>query len=584
MGEAPPARVAALLRWGGGVALVALAGVVAVISTLPYDEYVARVSAATIDGDDAGRPAYDAFVVRGRIAAAALLALGALWVVTPRPSAVLAGVGRSWGCALRDVPARLAGWGRSDPGAVLGLVGATVVAVALRVRFLDVPLRYDEATTLVNFVSDPLHTALAEYPTPNNHLLHTALAKLSVTLLGATDTALRLPALLAGILLVPLTFALGLRLHGRTTALLAAAAIATSSTLVEYSTNARGYTLLAACTAVCLLAAASIAEGAGRSSWAALVLAAVLGCFAIPIMVYAFGGTLLWLAWSLRVRGQELRTTFLRPAAAALGVTGVLVALLYLPVIVVSGPSAIVANEFLTPLPFGELVEGLPAHARETAATWVRDLPLAVALVLGASLLASLVAWRRLGRFPPPLVPLVAWTLVVVAFQRVIPYTRVWLFLLPALAVAVCAPPGHLVDRRAARWAALPATLAVLVLGSWAVVAGDTVRTSRETGALLDAPAVAQALGPLLRPGDAVVAPGSDVILQVYLERAGVDPSPLFDDERAGRVFLVTNVLGGQTVADVLDDAGLPQGTGTEVVRRWPSATLYVVRDASGAS
>ena len=61
------------------------------------------------------------------------------------------------------------------------------------------PLRYDEATTYNNFVSKPLYVALANYATPNNHLLHTFLAKVSVGLAGNEPWAIRLPALLAGI-------------------------------------------------------------------------------------------------------------------------------------------------------------------------------------------------------------------------------------------------------------------------------------------------------------------------------------------------------------------------------------------------
>ena len=72
--------------------------------------------------------------------------------------------------------------------------------------------------------------------------------------------AIRLPALVAGIALVPATFAFARVLYGRAAGLLAAAFVAASSTLVEYSTNARGYTLVALATVLVFIAAARALE------------------------------------------------------------------------------------------------------------------------------------------------------------------------------------------------------------------------------------------------------------------------------------------------------------------------------------
>ena len=280
-------------RWRGlgAVALV-------VLSLVPYDRLKEHVDAFTVDRDaDVSRAEFDAIVQRLRVLAAGCAALAVALVVFGRPvDRVADAVARSWWRSLRTAPRSLRGWIAGEQGTYLAAGGAILVAaVAIRVAYLDVPLRYDEATTYNNFVSKPLYVALANYATPNNHLLHTFLAKVSVAVFGNEPWAIRLPALLAGIALVPATFAVARVYFGRVAALLAAALVAASSTLVEYSTNARGYTLAALATAIVFLAGARALERDSVGAWAAVAVVGALGLYAVPIMVYPLGGALLWI-------------------------------------------------------------------------------------------------------------------------------------------------------------------------------------------------------------------------------------------------------------------------------------------------
>ena len=119
--------------------------------------------------------------------------------------------------------------------------------------------------------------------------------------------AIRLPALIAGIATLPLSYVLARRLYNSTAALLTAALVASSSTLVEYSTNARGYSLLVALTIASLLAAARVIETGSQGAWATLALCSILGFYAIPTMAYAFGGVVGWIAGSQLLRGGSWR-------------------------------------------------------------------------------------------------------------------------------------------------------------------------------------------------------------------------------------------------------------------------------------
>jgi hypothetical protein len=123
------------------------------------------------------------------------------------------------------------------------LLPITVVILAL--LFLFQPMRYDEAYTFTHFASTPLYLALSNYSSTNNHLLNTLLVHFSYILFGNHPWALRLPTLIAGWLLVPGTYLVTRTFFGKHAALLAAALVASSSALILFSANARGYTLMA---------------------------------------------------------------------------------------------------------------------------------------------------------------------------------------------------------------------------------------------------------------------------------------------------------------------------------------------------
>ena len=555
-----------------------------VLSLVSYERLKEHVDAFTVDRNaDVSRAEFDAIVWRLRVLAVGFGTLAvALLAFGQHVDHFAVTTARSWWSSVRAATPLFRSWLARESRVYLAAASAILLgAVALRIAYLDVPLRYDEATTYDNFVSKPLYVALANYATPNNHLLNTFLAKVSVGVFGNEPWAIRLPALLAGIALVPATLALARVFYGRVAALLAAALVAASSTLVEYSTNARGYTLVALATVVVLLASARALEHDSVGAWALVAVAGALGLYAVPIMVYPLGGAFLWLVVSARFAGRPLGNVLARIGVTAL-VTTILTLFLYAPVYAASGVRSVTANEFVEPRTWGALLDLFPDHVADTFGTWTRDIPLAAAIILGAGLLAGIVASPWISRFPVPVVvTVVVWALAVVAAQRVIPYTRVWLFLVPLTAATTAGFYGWLLERRP--WAARAApvvAVAVALAGSLLVLDADSVRESRETGALLDAPAIAALLAENVEPADRILATGSDTILQYYLERDGIDAAPLlYTNEPRDRTYIVVNTLGGQTLDDLLAELDdVEERKPPELLRTFDSGAVYLVR------
>ena len=343
-------------------AILALA--LAAVSFAPYATVKEHLDAFASDGDaDVSRAEFDAIVLRLRLAAiGAALAAAAVYLWRRRLARWLAELASSVAVAFaalrRGLHSTLATESRLHLGS---LVLVTLVAVLVRLEFLFQPMRYDESVTYAHYASRPWYIALTTYTAPNNHVLHSELVHLTTAVLGGSEWAVRLPAFVAGILLVPATYVAGRALHGKHAGLVAAALVAASSVLVEYSTNARGYTLLALCFVLLLALGTRLLRSSNPAEWLAFAVLGAIGLFTVPVMLYAFGALATWLGLSFLIAGEGrlLRRRLLPSVAAA----ALLAAIAYAPIVAASGPSSLVGNEFVQSLTGASSWTRFPAHS-----------------------------------------------------------------------------------------------------------------------------------------------------------------------------------------------------------------------------
>src|ERR1700682_4352124 len=162
-----------------------------------------------------------------------------------------------------------------------GVALLSLAAAIVRLPMLSRPMGTDESASFIYYASHPLWVPVTIYGSPNNHILHSLLMHIALTLFGSAEWALRLAAFLAGIAIIPLTYAAA-RALGDRGALLAASLAAAAPTLADYSTNARGYTLLCCCVLICTIAMARILrDGKGEIVFA---ISAALGFYTVPVM------------------------------------------------------------------------------------------------------------------------------------------------------------------------------------------------------------------------------------------------------------------------------------------------------------
>jgi hypothetical protein len=295
-----------------------------------------------------------------------------------------------------------------------------------------------------------------------------------------------------------------------------------------------------------------------------------LGFYVIPTMLYAFAALLVWVVWS---GGFQRPARWLALVGLVL-VTGALSLLLYLPPLLVSGLNNLLGNRFVVPLDWPSFGSELPHSLATTWALWARDLPLPIVALLVGGFGLALVLHPRLSRVPgPPLVvaAIVACLPMLVA-QRVVPFERVWLFLLPVVLLTASAGLVWLLSLAASKY--LDEVVSALALASmlglgFLVVQSGSVLRSDETGRFPDAQAVTSLLAGRLGPDASVVTsiPASLPQLQYDFRRDGLDPAALVRTPVAGgRVYLVTP-----------PDA--PPPANASPLASFPSAVVYEATD-----
>jgi hypothetical protein len=361
----------------------------------------------------------------------------------------------------------------------------TLIGAIARAFLLTRPLHYDEAFTLVEYAWRSPLFFLTRYTHPNNHVLHTLLVWL-ITRAGDALWLARLPAFLAGVAVIPATYLVAARIDQRA-ALIAAGLVAGATPLVEYSAQARGYTILVLC--VLLLYALRPGPIAGG-----LLIAA--GAWTIPVMAYAAAGYLAW-------RVLDDRGTAVRTAVVAAVATFVL----YVPILVVSGPSSVIANGNVLPVPYDVFLAEIPP----SLATMWREWNLSFTWVGGILLAIAAIAQRKFAL--PPLCAVGVIGAMLVLTHRV-PFARVWIFLLPLFLIAAACGLARAPGIVAILLAALTAANAVRLTARDSFFEDPAFAHTREIAAY-----VARSDGPLL-----VVGP-LDAPLAVELRRAGVPAS-----------------------------------------------------------
>lgn len=413
--------------------MAALVGIGALAATfIPYALLAARVRAVSMSGKAAFVDAnfYHAIQVRLRgIGIANLLLASALLLFRRSIIQITDHVGTDFPRFIRDLQSSAASIPLLDR---LGLLVLVALAFWLRFSLLFAPMRADEAYSYIEYASHPFYVALSFYNSPNNHIFHTFLMRCSYLVFGNHTWSLRLPAFLFGLALAPAAYLAARSLYTTRSGLVAAGLIASSSALIEYSVNARGYIILCVITLLSISLAAHALRTRNWTSWLLLAVLFALGFYTNPTMLYPCGGVALWIIVCSSSSASAERLAILAGLAFALALGAILTLELYTPIFAISGPSAVMGNTWVKPEPWLSFLRHLPPSFVPTWTQWTRDVPAPIIWLLVVGFASALFFHRRHARQPIALpVAMAVCCLAWIILQRVVFFERLWLFALP---------------------------------------------------------------------------------------------------------------------------------------------------------
>lgn len=470
-------------------------------------------------------------------------------------------------------------WKRLD---ALALASIALVGVFLRLTYIQQPMRYDEAATVLGYASKPLYVALTVYNEPNNHLFHTLLVHLAMKVAGNAEWSVRLPAFLAGCLLIVLVYGVTRRLAGSVAGLIAAALVSTSSILIEYSTDARGYTILCAATLAVIITGMGTLRRASPIWFFLFGVSAVIGFWTIPAFLMSFGGVMLWLLWEMALHPKRFRKIYLaRLFVTSIGIAVVTV-LLYLPPMAVSGPSAIVANHWVAPRGVPSFLSRNLDQLRLTWQLWNRDLPMWFGWILAVAFICSLVVSARHCRI---VLCSAVWVTALLYARHMVPFARNWLIFLPLFSAGAAISLAWVFRRVSPVYTprlAPIAAFALSILLAIPVLQHGSVLKSPETGILPGAPQIATFMvSNHIEPEHLFRGETSDLPFQYYWwrhtgNRAARPTVASLSKPGIQDNWFLLNSAYGENLDGALKQSGLQD---TTVLRKYsfPGATLYEV-------
>lgn len=346
-----------------------------------------------------------------------LLFLFVFWFLRPKPSQRQT-FGEIWQ-ELRLISTQLLAVFRE----VLFYLSFLTFALPRLILWRYFPALEDELFTWLYFVDSGALVAVSYYPGPNNHVFFSLIASLlspfSALLLEPLD-ALRLISLCASLLTGFLLWAWLWRIEGKNTASLGLLIYGFSPALQVYGILGRGYALQSL--SVLLLLWATYRVGQLPSSKLAIWLwqiAALLALYTLPTSLYP----VLALACFLFYFNLNLAyPTCFRLALVLL--------ILYSPILLLNGDQ-LFNNSWVKALPSTSFWQEIPTYIYQIADFYLPSLAWLLLSVLGLLLILYIYQFwqKKLSLLPIMSLGLCLFPLLILPFQQVLPFPRVWVWL-----------------------------------------------------------------------------------------------------------------------------------------------------------
>lgn len=483
---------------------------------------------------------------------------------------ILSGLSNMWIAIKQDLKVLVSALSiDKNEKSTLLLIGAfTLVGLGIRWNFMASPMIHDEAYSFISFASVDLFTILSDYHLPNNHILHTLFVFLSTNIFGTETWAIRLPAFLAGGLLIPASYIVGKMYFNMKAGVLAAGLVALYPVMILVSARSRGYSMVALITLILWALAIYIKSNKNKVAWLLYIGITALGFYTIPTMIYLYAIIAVWLllSWIRKdVSPDYENTQFLKYLISSGVASAIITLLLYTPVFIESGIASLLISptQELQEVDYASFFENFITRSKSAWGIWQIGIPQYFGLLTAIGFLIAWVAHRKASVHKVFFAYGVLFGILpVLIIQRAMPWARIWIPLLPLFLILGSGGLIYLLDQ-VKKYFNLPIQiyaqgliLALMLVNSMLWINQDTLEMDLLLGEKGVEELTADFLKSEFREGDMLVmsSPSSPAIWY-YTRQLGI-PSKNFDvikmREQFERALVFVNLGRGQTVASVI--------------------------------
>jgi hypothetical protein len=286
----------------------------------------------------------------------------------------------------------------------------------------------DEITSYLFFVKRGFFVITSYYPNPNNHILYSLIVYLSQPFFSNPFYLLKIPSLLLSLIASALLFLFLIKYFNFSISILGTLLFSFWGQFFVYSLFGRGYVLMTLFTIVATFSVIEIISGKNEKFvWHIYVASSILGFYTMVIYFYPFVSLLvLLLIFIVFEKKYLLIKTFIY--YNFLVTIGVL--LLYTPVFLISGMSAITSNSWIVKPTFVEFISNIPLYV-ENAFKHILDtdysatIPglvfIGIAIIILVKKKNKIWIWMILTFFLTPV--------FILGIQQIQPYERIWTYL-----------------------------------------------------------------------------------------------------------------------------------------------------------
>ena len=318
---------------------------------------------------------------------------------------------------------------------------AVVFSLATIVKayyFYSQPITNDEAFTFINYVNPGFAASLSYYNLTNNHILHSLLCNVFNLLPVSPVYTLRIASFIVGAVTLIVVFILFRKLLSNKAAFFAFLFFSFVPPIIQYGFLARGYSLILLFTTISTFVLFELVHDNKnrKKHWLIFIISSVLGFYSIPIYLYVFvSHFVFYFIYLVRVSDDIIRN--LKELVVISAIIGLLVIVLYSPIVLVSGLDALIGNEVIESLSISQFTEQFPEFFMDYILWIFGGSIYLTGLSLVVTSVGLIYSFKKKQNLFILIVSFILVPILVASIQRIELYNRLFVFVILFISMAI---------------------------------------------------------------------------------------------------------------------------------------------------